>query len=359
MAGRPYPVAALTLLLALAGCSGKPADPAAAAVPALDTLIVATGAGAGGMSWDGVVQAVEQVQLSAQTAGRVAALAADVDQHVARGEVLLQLTGAEQGATVAAAQAQLRAAEAQLADARNRFQRANELVGRQLISRDDFDRVKSAHDSMQASRDGAAAQIVQAQQQLAYTVVRAPYAGIVAARHVELGETVAPGQPLYTIYAPGELRVAVQVPEGDAAAIRANPAATVLLPDGRQANAAKIIVYPGADPQAHSTTVRVVLPPLQAPPRPGQTIKVRFAAAAGPAGIWLPASAIVNRGELVGAYVVGESTVVLRQLRVGRSMDNRIEVIAGLVAGERVAADPVAALQALGAMRGKPAATRE
>ena len=67
----------------------------------------------------------------------------------------------------------------------------------------------------------------------------------------------------------------------------------------------------------------------------------------GPAGIWLPASAVVQRGELSGCYVVDDDGIVLRQLRLGRRTGDRVEVIAGLKPAERVALDPVAALQAL------------
>lgn len=334
-------------VLGLAACADRtPALPGEAA-PSLETITVSTGGEAGGLAWDGVVQAVEQAVLSAQTTGRVTQLQADVDQRVTRGAVLVRLTADEQGAAARTAQAQLRAAEAQLVDAAARFRRAQELVGRQLISHDEFDRVKAAHDSAQASRDAAAARVAEVSQQLAYTVVRAPYAGIVSARHVEQGETVAPGQPLFTLYAPGQLRLEVQLPQGDAEAIRRDPRAVVAMVDGRELNAAKVIVYPGADPRAHSTTVRVLLPQLDNPPRPGETAKVRFAGTGGPAGFWLPASALVLRGELAAAYVVREDGVVLRQLRLGRRMGDRVEIISGLTAGERVAADPLAALQVL------------
>lgn len=333
--------------LGLAACGHRmPAMPGEAA-PSLKTITVSAGGEAGGLTWDGVVQAVEQAVLSAQTTGRVTGLQADVDQRVARGAVLVRLTADEQDAAVRTAQAQLRAAEAQLVDAASRLQRAQGLVGRQLISRDEFDRVKAAHDSTQANRDAAAAHEAQVSQQLAYTVVRAPYAGIVSARHVEQGETVAPGQPLFTLYAPGQLRLEVQLPQGDAEAIRRDSRAVVMLVDGRELKAARVIVYPGADPLAHSTTVRVILPHLDNPPRPGETAKVRFTGAGGPAGFWLPASALVLRSELAAAYVVREDGVVLRQLRLGRRMGDRVEVISGLTAGERVAADPLAALQFL------------
>ncbi len=336
-------LAATATLLAACG-HGQPAA-TALAPPAVDAITVAAGDGGGGIQWDGVVQAVEQAELSAQTSGRVARLSADVDQRVAAGQVLLRLTSEDQAAAVAAARAQVQAAEAQLTDAAARFERASKLVARKLISQDDFDRVRAAHDSATASRDAARAQLAQAQQQLDYTVVRAPYAGVIAARQVELGETVAPGRSLYTMYAPQRLRLEVLVPQTDASALRDKAAAAITLPDGRQVAAAQVIVYPSADPQAHTTTVRVMLPAMDNPPRPGQTAKVRFAGTGGPAAIWLPATAVVERGELAGAYVVGDDDIVLRQLRLGRRSAQRVEVIAGLAPGERVASDPVAALQ--------------
>jgi hypothetical protein len=121
----------------------------------------------------------------------------------------------------------------------------------------------------------------------------------------------------------------------------------VVLPDGREIQAAGVIVYPAADPAAHSTTVRVLLPKLDAPPRPGQAARVRFPGSAAAPGVWLPESAIIARGELSAAYVVDAQGIALRQLRLGTHAGGRVEVIAGLAAGERVASDPVAALQAL------------
>jgi RND family efflux transporter MFP subunit len=347
--------AALAAVLAMVACGDKPLTSAASAEPALQTIAVATGDGAGGIAWDGVVQAVDQAVLSAQTGGRVIGPAVDVNARVAAGAVLLRLTSQEQGAAVATARAQLQVAEAHLADARSRFQRASELIGRQLISRDEFDRVKAASEAGSAARDAAAAVLAQAQQQLGYTVIRAPYAGVVSARQVEPGETVVPGQPLYTLYAPGQLRLEVQLPQADADAVREDATATITLADTRKIAAAKVIVFPSADPLAHSSTVRVLLPALPSPPRPGQTAKVRFRAAAAPAGIWLPQSAIVMRGELSGAYVVTDNSVVLRQLRLGSTAGDRVQVLAGLEAGDRVAADPVAALQTL---RARQAETR-
>lgn len=354
-----FPPALLLMALGLAACGGK--EPAAQLAPdALPpSFVVGAAEGAGGVEWDGVVQAVEQAVLSAQTSGRVLALQADVDQRVANGAVLLRLTSDEQSAAVSAAEAQVRSTEAQQVDAASRLRRANELVGRQLLSKDEFDRIETASRAASAALDAARARLTEARQQLSYTTVKAPYAGVIASRSVELGETVSPGQPLFTVYAPGQLRLEVELPQAGAAAVRSEAAATVTLPDGRQVTASKFTVFPGADPLSHSTRVRVQLPSMEAPPRPGQTAKVRFAGGSGPAQIWIPVSAVVIRGELAAAYVVGDGAVVLRQLRLGSEREGRVQVIAGLAAGEQVAVDPVAALQWLRMHRGMMEAQRD
>lgn len=353
------PILAVMALAALAvGCNSAAPPGEAAPLPPLETVLVAAG-GEAGRAWDGVVQAVNQASLSAQTSGRVASIAVDVNDRVAQGAVLLRLTAVEQSAAANTARAQQRAAAALATEAQARFQRASELIGRQLISRDDFDRARAARDTAVAALESADAQVAQVEQQLQYTMVRAPYAGIVAARHVEPGETVSSGQPLLTLYAPGELRVEVQVPQSDAAAIRSAGAAKLVLADGHTVEAPKVVVFPSADPVAHSVNVRVLVPALQSPPQPGQTVRVIFPALGGSPGIWLSAQAIVQRGELSGAYVIQDDSIVLRQLRLGRRVGDTVEVIAGLKPGERVAANPVAAMQAAVARRGPMAAGHE
>ena len=76
-----------------------------------------------------------------------------------------------------------------------------------------------------------------------------------------------------------------------------------------------------------------------------------FEAAAGPALPRIPESAIAVRGEISAAYVLVDGRLSLRQLRLGQRAGDSVEVIAGLAPGEAVAADPVAARQALAAAR--------
>lgn len=348
-------ILAASLVLALAACGGEPATPAPPPLPRLDTFTLQAGKDVRGRGWDGVVEAVRQADLTAQTAGRVTVINVDVNDRVTEGDVLLRLTAVEQRAGAETARAQLRAAEAAAAEAETSYRRYAALAAGQYVSRAQIDQVRAARDSAAAARDAARAQLAQAGQQAEYTVIRAPFAGIVSARQVEPGESIAPGQPLLSMYAPGALRIEVQVPQSDAVAIRAANRAQAVLADGRRIDAAEVTVFPAADPSTHSVGVRVLLPGIAELPQPGATAKVVFpisaGAGAGDRVLRIPIGALAQRGEVSGVYVLADGRLALRQVRLGQRIGNEVEVITGLKAGEKIAADPVAALQALTAQR--------
>ena len=350
------PLLASLLAMSLAACGGT--EPVKLPLLAdVSTFEVSATNGARGRGWDGVVEAVRRADLGAQTAGRVTAVEVDVNDRVAAGDVLLRISAVEQNAGANAARAQLRAAEASAVEAEQHYRRFAALASGQYVSKAQIDQARAARDSAAAARDAARAVVAQAAQQSAYTVVRAPFAGVVASRDVEPGETVAPGQPLMRVYEPRELRIEVAVPQTRAEGIRRDPRARVLLPGGREVVPAEVTVFPAADAASHSVNVRVRLPDLDPPPAPGTTAKVVFDAEPGNAGdtgarsVRIPLSAVAQHGELSGAYVQQGDRLLLRQLRLGARLGDSVEVISGLQAGDRVASDPVAAMQALAAQR--------
>lgn len=341
----------LSLVAGLAACGREAPVVPATRVEGLQTFQVPAAEAAGGRAWEGVVEAVQQATLSAQTNGRVAAVERDVNDRVAAGDVLVRLSAVEQQAGVDAARAQLRAAEASATEADANYRRFANLAKDQFVSKAQLDQARMARDSATAARDAARAQLANAGQQTGYTTVRAPYAGIVATRDVEPGESVGLGQTLMTVFAPGALRIDVAVPQSEAEAIRAHPVAVVVLDDGRRIDAAAVTVFPAADASTHAMRIRVQLPALDAPPQPGLTAKVAFPAVKGAAFPRVPVSALVRRGEVTAVYVLGDGRLSLRQVRLGDAAGDQVDVISGLKPGDRVAADPVAAQQALVAAR--------
>ncbi|MBQ4856271.1 efflux RND transporter periplasmic adaptor subunit [Rhodanobacter sp. B2A1Ga4] len=342
-------VAMSLVVVALAGC-GNRNPPAATKVasPALAGLVVHAQAARDEQVWDGVVEAVNQATITAQTNARVIELPHDVNDVVARGDVLVRFTDVEQKSARSAAQAQVAAAEATYREAAATYERIKAVYAKGFVSATQMDQQRAQRDAAQAALASARAQSEQVGQALDYTVLRAPYAGIITRRYVQVGEAVQAGppspQPLIALQSLDELRVSVQVPQSAVDAIRRFHAADVLPGDdgARRVAASSVKVFPYADPDTHTFTVRLQLPAGDSGLYPGMTVKVAFATGEVKR-LLLPASALVQRGELVGVYVLDEHGVALRQLRIGHRIADKVEVLAGLDDGERIATDPAAA----------------
>jgi RND family efflux transporter MFP subunit len=340
-----HPLLALAAALALSACGGEaPAGKVAAgAAPALESLVVARESARRERVWDGVIEAVNQATLSAQTGGRVLELPYDVDDYVPAGAVVARFTDVEQQSAQRRAQATLAAAESAAREAEADYQRTSEIYARKLVAKAQLDQATARRDGARAALDSARAALRESGEQVDYTVIRAPYSGILTKRHVQVGETVRPGQPLVSGISLGELRVEVQVPQSDVAAIRAHRQAAVILDPatGARLEAKDVVVYPNADPQTHSFRVRVELPAQETGLHPGMTVKVAFTVGEAQR-LLLPLSALLQRSEVSAVYVIGKAGPTLRQVRIGHRYGDRVEVLAGLAEGERIAADPVA-----------------
>jgi RND family efflux transporter MFP subunit len=350
---RPFCLA-LVAAFAVGACARPEADaPGAGPEVPFETLRVETRDSARERRWDGVVEAVNQATLSAQTAGRVLELPFDVNDYVEAGQVVVRFTDVEQVSVQRRATAAVSSAQAAAAEAEADFKRIGELVAKQLLARAALDQARARRDSARAALDAARAGVSEAGEQVDYTVIRAPYSGILTERHVEVGEAVRPGQPLVSGLSLDRLRVNVEVPQSDIAAIREHGAAAVLLSDGRRVVAERVTVFPYADPATHSFKVRVELPVADTGLQPGMTVKTAFKTG-DTRHLWVPRSALVTRSEVTAVYVVdARNRVTLRQVRLGHREGEEVEVLAGLSDGDRIAADPVAALSHLAAAGGR------
>jgi len=346
----------LPLMVALAACGHPAQSPPTRAAPPLASMIVKAEAAAQQQIWDGTVEAVNSAVLSAQTNARVLELPYDVNDVVPQGAVLVRFTDVEQQSASRAARAQIDSARATYLNARVNYDRIAAIAAKGFIARAELDQALAQRDSAQAAMTAAEATWRQVGMQADYTVVRAPYAGIVTRRYVQVGESVQAGPPvpqqLIALASLKDLRVAVQVPQSSIEAIRQHRAADILLdgPAARRVMASKVTVFPYADPATHSFAVRAELPGEGTGLYPGMTVKVAFATGEV-SRLLVPAGALVRRGELLGLYVMTDAGVALRQVRVGDRYGDRVELLSGLDTGERIALDPVAAARWLAEQR--------
>ncbi len=312
-----------------------------AALP-FDTVVVEIAQAPLERVYDGTVEAVNQATMSAQTSGRIAEVYYDVDDYVEPGEPIVRFTNTEQQAALRQAQAALSEALARQNQAAEEFSRAEALFQAGSSSKREYDTAVAARDAADARVAAARSAVETANQQLEYTLVRAPYPGIVTERHVEVGEAVGVGQPLMSGLSLDSLRIVTNLPQQVAARVREHEAAVVLTGEGR-VEATDITIFPFADTASNTFTVRVNLPDGQYQLYPGMFVKVAFVVGDAER-LLVPVAALVRRSEVTGVYVVdNEDHVRLRQVRVGNHFGDRIEVLAGLAEGERIALDPVAA----------------
>jgi len=292
--------------------------------------------------YDGTVEAVNKATMSAQTSGRVAELFYDVDDYVEPGDPIVRFTDVEQQSALQQAKANLEAALARQQQAVAEFRRAEGLFESGSSSKREYDEALAARDAAVARVNAARSAVETAEQQLEYTLVRAPYAGIVTERHVEVGEAVAVGQPLMSGLSLESLRVVVELPQQVAARVRDHKKASILTDEGR-VEAERVTIFPFADSASNTFTVRVELPDGQFALYPGMFVKVAFIVGDAER-LLVPTRALLRRSEVTGVYVVsGDGDVRLRQVRAGNTFDDRMEILAGLAEGERVALDPVRA----------------
>lgn len=318
---------------------------AAAAPPALETRQAGYQLLPDEQRFDGLVEAVHHSTISAQTAGEIVELPFDINDYVPKDALIARFADARQKAELDQAVAGEAKARAQLTEARSDYTRKQLLFDKKNISKATLENAETTLKSARAELERTQAQLAQAQEQWEYTRVRAPFAGVMIERLVELGEHAQAGKPLATGLSLEKLRVQVAVPAHYAARIRDSLQARVQIPGTSQwLESTDITLFPFADSLSHSFTARVQLPDGQHGMYPGLLVKVAFLVGRKQA-LLIPDSAVVHRSEVTGVYVVDDTERVrFRQLRIGRAAagDMRV-VLAGLEEGESVALNPVAA----------------
>ena len=297
---------------------------------------------------DGTVEAVNRATVSAQTRGTVEQILVDVDDYVEKDSLIIRLKDVSQQAQLKKAQAGEKEAISHLEKAQDEFVRVKDIYAKKVVSKAQMDEATHSLSAAKARLDSARASLEEAREQLSYTRVTAPYSGIVTERHVELGENVQPGSSLMTGVSLDELRVNVDVPQSLIRKIRQYNKAFVYTQssiDGKpvQIEVEKITVFPIADHASNTFKVRLDLPQGIEGLFPGMFVKASLVTGIKEV-LTVPQSSVVHRSEVTAIYVLAEDgNINFRHIRTGNVSGDSLVVLSGLVAGEKVAMDPIKA----------------
>lgn len=329
MTGKQWLIAAV---LFAAGCGSKeepvPAMVSAASQSTIQAAVVEIKAAQVPVRVEvtGQVMPIFQATLSSRIQGTIDTLLVREGTRVSKGQILIQLDNRD-------AQADLARAKAEEENARTQLKRMNSLLKDEAVSKQEVENASRTFKVAEANRKAVLAQ-------LSYTVVKAPFDGVITEKKVEAGELASPGQPLLKMEDPLQLRLEATVAEGDLKSISRGDKIPVLI-DALAAQALSGVVsqiLPAGDPQTHTFMVKVDLPKT-AGLKTGMFGRFQLDKGISHT-ILIPASSVVERGELTSVYVVGADRVArLRWIKAGRRFDQQLEILSGVNVGERVLLD--------------------
>jgi len=329
----------------------------------------------------GTLAAVDQVTISSEADGKVSRILADLGDRVTAGQVLIkidsekqQYTYDQQQAALARALAQYGAtdpqnlpdiektpdaqrANADLVQATQAFDRASELFKRTLVSQQAFDDARAALQSkraiynaalqngknLRASIQASEATMKLAGRQLRDTDIRAPFDGFVEKRLVNLGELVKTQMPVMAVVRLNPLKVIAEIPEKMAPWISAGQAVDLQVDayQGRKFTGKVSRISPGVNASTRAFPFEALVPNTDTVLKPGTFARVHIESGKMDDVLSVPYAALQYRYGVNRVFVVNGDKLAMRELSVGERLGDRIEVVSGVKAGERVAVTDV------------------
>ena len=314
----------------------------------------------------GYVEPRRKATVSAKITGKVTEVLVDEGMVVEEGQILAQLDDSDAQRRLEAiraerdvARAAIEELEVNLADAERTLRRVNELRAQGVASVQDLDSATAAVDALRAklrvagsSLNAAQAQLAVSAQDLENYTVRAPFAGIAVSKDAQPGEMVSPVSAgggftrtgISTIVDMESLEIEVDVNESHIAKVTPGQPADAVLdayPEWHIPATVRTVI-PTADRQKATVKVRLTFDELDPRILPDMGVKVAFResveeeSTATPAQSLVPNSAVREEGGQKVVFVVEDETVDRRAISVGRSLGTDVEVMAGVVPGDRI-----------------------
>lgn len=276
----------------------------------------------------GSLTAVAVIEVSSEAPGKIKALHFDSDQSVQRGQLLVELDASTD-------LAELKGYQADQNLAKLKFARSQQLIGRNFISKSDYDLSK-------ATLEQANAIVATKLATIAKKRITAPFTGHLGIRKINIGQFLAAGDSIVTLQKLQPVYADFTLPENKLGHVKLNQAVNVSVdayPD--RLFAGKIsAINPGIDKATRSIIIRATLDNPEELLRPGMFVEVRLSLNANKPALTVPDTAITYNPYGDSVYIIEQDkqrwVVKLKQIKVGETRAGRVEVISGLNANERV-----------------------
>jgi RND family efflux transporter MFP subunit len=311
-------------LLALAPAAAR-SERAREPLPTARVQLVSGGPATAGRWIAANVLSDRRATVSTRHSATVKAVHVEEGQAVSRGQLLVSLSDDD-------LRGGLEAARAALAGAAAHEQRIARLAKERAATPSELEAATS-------QRAQAEAAVAMARAQLAHTEIRAPYAGTVQARRIDPGDLVGPGQPLLELEG-GGLELVASLSEEEARGLAVGKELRFQAGDV-EGRARIVALTPGGDPLSHRRGLKARMLSATGELRSGTFARLEVPGGARAAGsVWVPRSALVERGDLTGVFVAAAGKAELRWISTGEPIGDHVPVRAGLARGDAVVDAP-------------------
>jgi len=300
---------------------------------------------------NGSVAAWQEAIISAEVGGlRLAEIHAQVGDQVRKGQVLAVLDRERVEVDVAQSRASLAEAEANLQESRVNAERVRQVIEEGALSAQQVGQYLTQEKTAEARRQLAKAQLDQQLLRLSHTQVVALDDGVISSRNAVLGAVANEGQELFRLVRQNRLEWRAEVTADELPRLKPGQTARVEVPDIGQIKGSIRMVGPTLDPQSRSALVYVDLPNATAAGfKPGMFAHGEFQHGSQTA-LTVPQSALSLREgfsyvfRLAGPPDKGLGRVTQVKVAVGRSAGDRVEILGGITAADRLVASGAAFL---------------
>jgi len=286
-----------------------------------------------------------ETQHEAAVASKILAAVVEVKvkagQRVSKGNVLVRLDETDLDARLGQATAAAKAARARRDQAKIEFDRIKKLFEQGSAAKIEFDRVRTANETAKADLKRAEQAVTEAATVVGYATITSPIDGIVIDKRVEAGDTVTPGQVLVNLYDPTRMQLIARVRESLTHRLSVGQMIGVRIDSlGKTCQGRVSEIVPEAQSSSRTFSVKVTGP---CPPGVYSGMFGRiFIPLNEEKVLVVPKKAVQHVGQLRLVYVKDGQNLRRRAVKLGRSLGDDIEVLAGLREGEQVAAHPPA-----------------
>ncbi len=318
------------LFLSTSGCSGEAqskspeeAEEEEARIP-VEAASVVRGTISAYYTGTASLEAEEEATVATKTSGVVTKLFVEEGDFVRAGQALAQLDGERLALELART-------EVSLNTLKREHERNQGLFDKQLISVEEFERVRSDYEAQQAAYDLA-------KLELDYTTIRAPISGIVSQRNIKVGNTLRLNDPAFHISDFDPLLAVMHAPERELGTLRVGQEAQLLVDALQQSVFPGVIerISPVVDPTTGTFKVTIEVKDSSKQLKPGMFGRIRIVYDTRDEALLVPKEAVIEEDEVASVYLIRSGEAFRMDVEKGFTDTRHVEIVSGIEEGDTV-----------------------